>query len=212
MDRIGIDGACTSAIAAALCGEMTRGNDEVIDATRRFPGRLFGYITVNPNRPSIAEEVERCAAAGLRALKIHNYHGKAYDAQEYRPAYEIAQANGWPILAHTGDQAHVLDELAGEYSNVTWLLAHAAGAEPWDLCEIARGRENVVLETCASPCPYRVIETLVEGASADKVLFGSDMTFLNATNQIGKILFSRVSDADKEKILGLNARRVFALK
>ena len=211
MDRIGIDGACTSALAAALSGEMKRGNDEVIAAAKRFPGRLFGYMAVNPNLPGVAEEVERCATAGLRAIKIHSIHGKPYDADEYRVAYEIAQARGWPVLAHTGDQAHILDRLAGEYCSVTWLLAHAAKAKPWDLCEIARRRENVYLETCASSCPFGVMETLVKGASADKVLFGSDMAFLNASNQIGKVLFARISDTDKQKILGLNAKRVFGL-
>jgi hypothetical protein len=37
------------------------------------------------------------------------------------------------------------------------------------------------------------------------------MVFLSAAQQIGKILFARIDDSEKELVLGLNARRVFNL-
>ena len=214
MDRIGIDGACTSSIAAVLGGDVQRGNDEVIAAVRAYSGRIFGYIAVSPADPraGTGEEVERCARAGLRAIKIHSYQGIAYDADEYRPAYEIADEGGWPILAHSGGpELDVIDKLAETYPGAKWLVAHsgASGAEKY--CDVSRRRDNVFLETCSSPSTYDNIESLVRGAGAEKVLYGSDMVFLNATQQIGKILFARIPDADKELILGRNARQVFNL-
>ena len=214
MDRIGIDAACTSSIAAVLGCDVRRGNDEVIAAVNEYPGRIFGYIRVSPTDPAVGtgEEVERCAGAGLRAIKIHNYQGVPYDAEAYRPAYEIADERGWPILAHTweGDMT-VIDKLAGEYPNAKWLLAHAGVSGPEAYGEIARRRDNVFLETCSSACAYGLVERLVEDAGVDKVLFGTDMTFLTATQQVGKVLFARLSDGDKERVLGGNARAVFGL-
>lgn len=214
MDRIGIDAACTSATVAALGPEFHRGNDTVIAAVRRHPGRFFGYIVVNPNDPEgAAVEVERCAKEGLRAIKIHSYHGKSYDAAEYRSAYEIANSRGWPVLAHTwgGDDLVLIDRLAEEYPGITWLLGHAGATDPEGYCKLSRRRDNVFLETSSSACDWNLIETLVAGAGAEKLLFGSDMVFLTATQQIGNILFARISDREKELILGLNARHVFSL-
>jgi hypothetical protein len=49
---------------------------------------------------------------------------------------------------------------------------------------------------------------LTEKVGADKILFGSDMPFVNANAQIGKILYARISDEDKRKILGLNMANI----
>ena len=214
MDRIGIDAACTSGLPAVLGGDTQGGNDLVIDVTRRFQGRLFGYVAVNPNHPAgAAEEVERCSVPGMIGIKVHSYHGKPYDDAAYRPAYEIANARGWPVLAHTwgGEELAEIDTLAGEYPDAKWLLAHAGTTNVPQYCNLVRRRDNVFLDTCASACPWDLIETLVREVGTDRVLFGTDMTFLSGAQQIGKILCARLTDDDKRLILGANARRLFSL-
>ncbi|MFC0392308.1 amidohydrolase family protein [Paenibacillus mendelii] len=45
-------------------------------------------------------------------------------------------------------------------------------------------------------------------ANPDKLLFSSDAAFNSLTWDIGSILYSRVSEEMKEKVLGLNAWRL----
>jgi len=214
MDRLGIDAAVTSGLPAVLGTDTRGGNDAVIDAAARYPGRIFGYVAVNPNDPAdAAEEVKRCAAAGLTGIKVHNIHAQSYDHEKYRAAYEIAETRGWPVLTHTwgGEELAEIDKLAEEYPNVRWILAHAGTTNVPGYVNLARRRDNVYLDTCASACYFNLVEKLVTGAGVEKVLFGTDMTFLSGAQQIGKILFARISDGDKERVLGENARRVFNL-
>lgn len=49
-----------------------------------------------------------------------------------------------------------------------------------------------------------MIERSVREVGANKIMFGSDMPFVNANAQIGKILYARTSDQGERRILGLN--------
>ncbi len=209
MDRIGISAGVASARSAAAGSDLRAGNDLVVDAVRKFPGRLYGYIVADPNDPEgMAAEIERCAQEGVRAIKVHHGHGHAYDAPEYAAAFEIADSRAWPVLAYAGPVA-VLDTLAERYKNIRWIIAHAASADAGPFAELARRRENVFFDTCGSACEYGAVEDLVRAVGVERVLFGSDAVLLSASQQIGRILFARLTDEEKAHILGLNAARVF---
>ena len=49
---------------------------------------------------------------------------------------------------------------------------------------------------------------MVEEVGADKVLFGTDMPWYDPNYGIGSVLFSRISDEDKIKILYENAKKL----
>jgi predicted TIM-barrel fold metal-dependent hydrolase len=55
------------------------------------------------------------------------------------------------------------------------------------------------------------LERLVRELGDDRVLFGTDMPYLNAGGQIGKVLLARLDDSVKKKILAENSRRLFGL-
>ncbi|MFH1566401.1 MAG: amidohydrolase family protein [Gemmatimonadota bacterium] len=67
------------------------------------------------------------------------------------------------------------------------------------------------LETCSTYRTPGVLEELVAGAGADRVLFGSDMPLMDPRVQIGKIVTADLADEDKRLVLGLNARRLLGL-
>jgi len=74
--------------------------------------------------------------------------------------------------------------------------------------EIARQFPNVYLDTAMSRLPRGLVERLVAGAGADKVLWGSDALFLSLTYEVGRALGARLSDDVKRQIMGGNARRI----
>jgi predicted TIM-barrel fold metal-dependent hydrolase len=78
--------------------------------------------------------------------------------------------------------------------------------------EAVRACPNIFLETCTSFGEHGTIEFLVEGAGADRVLFGSDMPLMDARYNVGRIATANISEEDKRKVLGLNAMRLLGLE
>jgi hypothetical protein len=56
-----------------------------------------------------------------------------------------------------------------------------------------------------------VIEKLVAGAGADRVLFGSDQPLMDPRVQLGKIITADLTDTEKRLVIGGNAQRVLNL-
>jgi predicted TIM-barrel fold metal-dependent hydrolase len=212
MDRMGVDKAVATACPACADGLITRGNDIVIAAVRRFPGRLLGYFSVNPLYPREAErELARCVEAGLHAIKVHNGQGTRYSHPSYSLVWEFAAAHGLPILAHTwGSPMAELEDAAKRHPGITWILAHGGSATPEAYVQAVRQYPKVYVDTTLSRCPRGLVEWFVAQGIEDRLLWGTDMSFINGPGQLGRILFARIAPAQKERILGLNARRVFA--
>ncbi|HEY3340959.1 MAG TPA: amidohydrolase family protein [Anaerolineae bacterium] len=215
MDRLGIDLSCVSAMPA-LFGDAARGNRIVETAMREFPQRFFGYMVADVGYPElILPELERCLRSGFGGVKIWSYGAKPglpYDHPNYRPVLEFANAHHLPVLAHTWGAE--LDQLAPAivaFPNITWLMAHTASSQKEKYIRFGKDNPNVYLELCFSPCPRGLVEELVGAGLAGKLIFGSDSTFMSATQQIGRVLFAQVSPQDKEKILGQNAKRALGL-
>ncbi|MBR5427451.1 MAG: amidohydrolase family protein, partial [Clostridia bacterium] len=46
---------------------------------------------------------------------------------------------------------------------------------------------------------------------ADRLCYGSDLPFYDCRHVVGKVATSRLTDGEKEKILGGNARRILGV-
>jgi predicted TIM-barrel fold metal-dependent hydrolase len=215
MDRLGISLSCVSSMPA-LFGDAARGNRIVAEALHEFPQRFFGYMVADVGYPEmIVPEFERCLQAGFKGVKIWSYGAKPglpYDHPNYRPVFEFANAHHLPVLAHTwGAELDQLEPAIHAFPNITWLMAHTASSQKEKYIRFGKDYPNVYLELCFSPCPRGLVEELVSEGLADKLIFGSDSTFMSATQQIGRVLFAQISPQDKEKILGQNAKRALGL-
>ena len=212
MDRIGVAGAAVSHLQGCLSADTVFGNDELMAAQERCPGRLVGYVGLFPHAAEgMVPEIERCAKRGLRAVKIHEGQGKPYEAPEYEAAWELINARGYPTLLHTWGKTDQYERLAERYPNTPLLLGHSGANNVDGYCRAAAKHDNLFLELACSISTNGLVEEFVRRVGAHKVLWGSDMLFLNGAQQIGRVLFARISDDDKRAILGLNARRIFGL-
>ncbi len=71
---------------------------------------------------------------------------------------------------------------------------------------------NIYLETCGSGLHNGGIEYPVRESRADRILFGTDMPLLDASQQLAKVLVSEISEEEKRLVLGGNAIRLLGLE
>ena len=154
-------------------------------------------------------------AAGFRGVKVWSYGarpGLPYNHPNYEPVFAYANEHAMPVLAHVFGPE--LDELAGHikrYPRIRWLLAHIGSAELEKYIRFAREFPTVYVELCLSSCPRGLVEHLVAQGLEDKVIWGSDVVFLDQASQFGRVLFAQIPVEAKRKILGLNARKALGL-
>jgi hypothetical protein len=213
MDRVGVRYVCITAFRS-IGPDMLRGNDEVAALQKRYPDRVLPYCTISPNysQKDIQKELERTYADGFRAVKIHDFHGRAYDSSPYHVVYEFANQFHLPILAHTWGKQNgsVLARMCEKYPDANMLFAHGGSANREAYAQWANDLPNAYIDLVFSAQPYRNVEYFVANVPAEKILFGSDMPFLSLGQQIGKVLFARISDEAKRKLLSINARQLFS--
>lgn len=219
MDRIGIRTLC--AAAHASCSADPRlGNDLVSQAMRDFPGRFVGYAGVNPHYPQDVEsELAHAFETGHTMIKLHPAcHDYPVDGRNYLPAWEFAEAHRCPVLIHSWRDDARCDPAAcarvgRRHPGVVVILGHSGGPTGIDdaIAE-ARKWDRLYLDFTGSTNTIGVVEKMVNGVGADRVLYGSDLPFIDASSAIGKLAYAKISDEEKLKILGRNMRQLIPLQ
>lgn len=220
MERVGIDVQAVSSILA-INGEFQLGNDNVAKAIARYPKRIIGYCHVSANYPELmVPELERCfqlreldGTYGFRGIKVYQV-GRPYDDPLFDAVWEFAKSHEAPVLAHTwGGSLTGLDAAAERHPEVNFLAGHAGSAfayEPY--LEAAERCPNFFLDLTYSREHTNMIEYFVGRIGADRLVWGTDAPTFSISHQVSKILFARISDQDKRKILYDTAARLFGVE
>jgi uncharacterized protein len=121
-------------------------NDWTAAQAALHPGRLVAFCSVNPLKDYAEAEVGRCAATGLRGLKLH-FTNSAVDLSDpahlerLKSVFAAADANGLPILVHmrTRTMAYGATEARAFFDavlpaapRVPVVVAHAGGWGGYD--------------------------------------------------------------------------------
>jgi len=198
---------------------------EAIDMVQRHGDRLGGMFWVNPRDPEWPAHAALAAQHGFYGIKIHpvldNY---AVDRAALDAVFTCAREHRWPILTHTGNDgtpisAACYQPLIAAYPDVVLVLAHLRV----EAIPLAKRYDQVYLDT--TYVDPMMVEIGVDAVGADKLLFGSDACEgFEVGHAPGRVRPRRsyagliegirergVSDAALEKMLYLNARRVFGI-
>jgi predicted TIM-barrel fold metal-dependent hydrolase len=212
MDFAGVHVAWITA-DASIGPDFRLGNALVAEAVTAHPDRFCGYVTVNPHyQDECLEELRRRYDQGWRLIKFHTgTHEHPADGPGYRRIWEFAQEHHLHLLSHSFQSAPRLAKLAEEYPDVSLLVGHAASSPATvpEYCAVCRERPNVYLDLCGSQLWRGLLEQMVAGAGADRVLYGSDIPFVDPRGQLGRVAFARLPDDDLRAIFGGNARRLW---
>ena len=210
MDRIGISKTIFSHMRV-LSTDSEWGNAEMLEYMRAFPDRILGYVGLYPiGTELLPKRVEHWLDQGFSGLKLHNSNGHGYLHPDYDAAYAIAHERRLPVLFHTwgGPEHDEMRAINKKYPDAALIAAHAGSRNADSYIELGRDHENIYIDTALSLAPRGMVKRLVDGAGADKVLWGSDVLFFSNTQQIGAVLGADISDDNKIKLLSGNMQRV----
>lgn len=213
MDQLNIERLAVTSTLACY-NDCPRGNAEIEAVLRRHPERFFGYVTVNPNPPGQAvAELERWAGFHRPPLiKLHpGLHKYPVHGEHYKPIWDYANQHEAVVLVHTWDsdpncgpllfpsiaRAHPKARILLGHSGVTWRGIMQA-------MEAAEAAPNLFLDLASSQHHRPILEKCARRVGAERILFGSDMPFLEASMTLAHVLTAKISDAEKEKILRTN--------
>jgi uncharacterized protein len=221
LDRFDVEAACIFTLSG-FHEDCRRRNDALAARARRHPGRLIAFATVDPKRGEEAVvELERCLADPVfRGLKLHPWL-QAFAPSMMRPTMiellRCAARHGAPVILHDGTPPYATTfqaaALARWVPEATVVLGHG-GLSDYVVAagQLVRDIPNLYACICgphAGEVPY-----LVETASADKLVFGSDLGFGDWTifaEFLDSVLESGVSRQAIERILYTNAARLLRL-
>jgi hypothetical protein len=212
-------------------------NDAIAAYAKAHPGRVVGFMSVDPMHPGAIEEMARAHELGLRGLKLapiyqgfHALEGRAFGV--YAKAAEL----GLPILIHQGTtfprlaplkvaNPLLLEDIALAFPQLQIVIAHMG--HPWMAETIVLIRKHPNLYADISALHYRpwqyyngLILALEYGVQ-DKLLFGSDWPFatpaetaagLRSINRFTEATaLPRVPDEVIEQIIGRDSLALLGL-
>lgn len=217
MDLLNIEMIAVTSTRACYT-DCPQGNAEVNDVLNRFPNRFRGYITVNPHPQGEAfQELERWAGFHRPPLiKLHPYlHRYPVNGEDYRPIWDYASQTEAVVLVHTWDSDPMcspllLLDVARNYPKARIIMGHSGVT--WkgyqQALEVGQQTANTYLDITGSQPHRTILELLVSRVGAERILFGSDMPYLEAGVGVGRVLTARIPDRAKEAILHSNFMRL----
>ncbi len=222
MDKWGVDKSVLLSIATKP-GQQTVINDW---AQQQEGDRFIPFGSVHPDAQDAVEEVFRIKQRGLHGIKLHpDYQDFMVDDPKVDPVLDAAKQADLPVIFHSGfdvlspDLIHCMAgpalKMIKRHKGLKIILAHLGCNDHWqDVYDILAGVDGeVYFDTAFTSwrCPDDIMTKIIRKHGADRILFGSDMPWDRPDRIRDKILGLRISDDDKEKILGINAQRLLGL-
>ncbi|HAF58666.1 MAG TPA: hypothetical protein DCL00_03665 [Opitutae bacterium] len=168
-------------------------NDCVLELAKKYPF-FVPACSIHPARKDAIEELERCAQAGAKVLKLlPNCHNVNCSNPRYRPFWEAMVRLNLPLLSHTGGEfsVPVLNERYADprilrlplETGATVIAAHGAGKSgifdrdyTQELIGMMQSFPRLFTDNSAlaSPNRWRTIPALLQPKVQTRVIHGSD--------------------------------------
>ncbi len=232
LDSSGVERAVLiNYVAPEVIGLTSEVNQWVAGYTSTDPRRLLSCGGLHPRHsPNIMVDVEQILRLKIRMIKIHPPHQLLFPndylhgVKELEIIYRAAEANGVPIMFHTGtsvfhgarnkygDPIH-LDDVAVDFPKLKILMAHG-GRPLWmeTAFFLLRRHPNVFLDISGIP-PKTLLKYFPRLEEiAGKTLFGTDWPspgVREIKNNLDDFRALPLSEETKQQILSRTALRIW---
>jgi predicted TIM-barrel fold metal-dependent hydrolase len=209
MDEAQVDAAAVMTIVDLPGGANPTAMELIAQACERFPGRLYGFIRLNPRHPAKARELLDVAVTelGFRGLKLHPVSSLAHPAHPDTIALIRAAGElGVPTLFHCGDEPLTtplsIAPAAAACPDAPIILGHMGGYRHVDeAIDVAERHPNIILETSAMPYPAKIREA-IDRIGVHRVIFGSDGPVSSPALERQKVVRAGLTDEELDLVLG----------
>jgi len=222
-DRMGVSKLCiymgTSFHTEPKPEQLVKANDEILEAVAAWPDRVFGWVYLSPaHLETSLAELERCVAKGpMVAIKL--WVAQNCDTFEADAIVKRAEELKAVVFQHTwrkitgnlpGEStASDLAKLASRHPDATFICGHTGGDWEYGIRAI-RPLKNVYADLGGGDPTAGFTEMAVRELGPERVLYGSDIPGRSFGSQLAKVYGARISEAEKEMILGANLKRILA--
>jgi predicted TIM-barrel fold metal-dependent hydrolase len=224
MDRRAVERLCL--VPMESLHDPEAGPGSLTAGLRAGAGGRISYLEVF--HPQAGPEHLLRIEASLRdpdcvGVKLHpSFHEVSADDERYEPVYELAERLGVPLLTHSWDVSatNPRQELSHPdrfrphlrlHPRTRLVLGHAGG-RPGALeavVGLCRDFAGVSVDLAGDYFDSGLVECLVTRLGADRVLYGSDMNWLDPRANLAAVLAADISDEDALAILRVNAARMY---
>ena len=208
MNRYGIAKAFISAVQS-IVQDFKEGNKRVLEAVRKYPNRFIGLVAVNPYYEDEAiNELKKYVTLGFKGIKLHPFYFSIPMTCELTyKVLSVAEQLKVPVMIHSYDGGVEVSKIAHDFPNLTIVMYHMGGVKWKEGVDRVKKFDNVYVEVSSSIADVGMIEYAVKTLGSERVLFGSDMPYIDPSVSLGKILGSKISKYDMEVILCENAKK-----
>jgi predicted TIM-barrel fold metal-dependent hydrolase len=215
-DRLGIDKVCISgAWLGVLGGDSEQGNKIVKNCIAKYPDRVIGSVTLDPNYVEKIEDYVKYWHGQDKFWGLKPYYTCnriPYIHSVYTAWFQYANKHRLFILCHEGEpnfDNNILS-LSEKYSEVSFLLAHTG--ERFSLARrriaLVRKRPNIYLEITYTNITQGIIEFMVDEVGSQKIIFGTDTPMRSPIPQLAWVAYADITEEDKKNILGRNMQKI----
>ncbi len=232
MDKEGIDISVVLNIGWTTHELCVRTNDYILESIARYPQRLIGFGTVQPNAHDAAlDEIERCVRGGIKGVGEMRPDMQSFDIRDkevMKPLVEVINRHKLVLLIHASEPVghdypgkgtvtpDMLYPFITSFPYVTTVCAHWGGGLPFyaSMPEVKWAMKNVYFDTAASPFLYspQVYKQVIPLIGGDRILFGSDYPLMPPGRLLKEIGSLNLPEQTSDLILSGNARRLLNIK
>ena len=217
MDEAGVDVAVLSSIATkeSQAASILEWSKQIRSA------RIEPLPSFHPFSKTFESEITAIAGAGFRGVKLHPFYQDFNpDDEALSPVWDALRSAGLFVLFHSGNDISFpgmtnaapgrIAKVHARFPGLEIIAAHLGGWHDWDDVMRYLAGKDIGLDTSFShEVDPSLAQRILDAHSPDLVYFGSDSPWTSQKESVGFIRSLGISSERKEKILGLNAGRLF---
>ena len=194
-------------------------NSFIADTVRQSDGIMTGLGALHPDSETIEQDIEEIISLGLKGVKMHpDFQKFGIDDKKCCRIYEICQAEGLPVLLHTGDSRYDysnpqrMKKVLDDFPNLTVIGAHFGGWSCWQEAADTLSKYKNFYVDCSSSFDWltpKERRELVKKYGADHVLFATDFPMWNYETELKRFMEMNLSDEENQLIFYKNALKLF---
>ncbi|MGD8780962.1 MAG: amidohydrolase family protein [Ignavibacteria bacterium] len=136
----------------------------------------------------------------------------------YKIILDLVRKNPKPVLFHTDQNDRYskpgqMEELMKLYPEIPFIIGHSGNViGGFEIAvDIIKKYDNAFLDSTFSRNYLGIMKWMIQKVGAEKILFGTDMPFLNGAAEIGKMYEPGISDNERQKIFHDNAAKLLQI-